>query len=46
MGKSSHFSGQPYYCQVIKMIDKSKVLHSPLLGAVSSIQMLSPMFIG
>ena len=27
MGKSSHFSGQPLYCQVIKLIDKSKVLH-------------------
>ena len=27
MGKSSHFSGQPLYCQVIKLLDKSKVLH-------------------
>lgn len=26
MGKSSHFSGQPLYCQVIKLLDKSKVL--------------------
>lgn len=26
MGKSSHFSGQPLYCQVIKLFDKSKVL--------------------
>ena len=27
MGKSSHFSGLPLYCQVIKLLDKSKVLH-------------------
>ena len=27
MGNSSHFSGQPLYCQVIKLLDKSKVLH-------------------
>lgn len=26
MGKSTHFSGQPLYCQVIKLLDKSKVL--------------------
>ena len=26
MGKSSHFSGQPLYCQVIKLLDKSKIL--------------------
>jgi hypothetical protein len=26
MGKSSHFSGQPLYCQVINLLDKSKVL--------------------
>ena len=25
--KSSHFSEQPLYCQVIKLLDKSKVLH-------------------
>ena len=27
MGKSSHFSGLPLYCQVIKLLDKAKVLH-------------------
>lgn len=27
MGKSTHFSGQPLYCQVIKLLDKSKVLN-------------------
>lgn len=26
MGKSNHFSGQPLYCQVIKLLDKSKIL--------------------
>ena len=26
MSKSSHFSGQPFYGQVIKLLDKSKVL--------------------
>lgn len=26
MGKSTHFSGQPLYSQIIKMLDKSKVL--------------------
>lgn len=26
MGKSSHFSGQPLYCQVINLLDKSKIL--------------------
>ena len=26
MGKSTHFSGQPLYCQVIKLLDKSKIL--------------------
>lgn len=26
MGKSSHFSGQPLYGQVIKLLDKSKIL--------------------
>lgn len=26
MSKSSHFSGQPLYCQVIKLLDKSKIL--------------------
>lgn len=26
MAKSSHFSGQPLYCQVIKLLDKSKIL--------------------
>ncbi|MCI1648431.1 MAG: DUF4372 domain-containing protein [Bacteroides sp.] len=26
MGESTHFSGQPLYCQVIKLLDKSKVL--------------------
>ena len=26
MGKSSHFSGQPLYCQVIKLLDKSKII--------------------
>lgn len=26
MGKRSHFSGQPLYCQVIKLLDKSKIL--------------------
>ena len=26
MGKSSHFSGQPLYCQVIKLLDKSGIL--------------------
>lgn len=26
MGKSTHFSGQPLYCQIIKLLDKSKVL--------------------
>ena len=26
MSKSSHFSGQPLYGQVIKLLDKSKVL--------------------
>ncbi|NDV80318.1 IS4 family transposase [Dysgonomonas sp. 511] len=25
MGKSSHFSGQPLYCQVINLLDKSKI---------------------
>ena len=25
MGKSTHFSGQPLYCQVIKLLDKSKI---------------------
>ena len=28
MGKSIHFSGQPLYCQVIKMLDKSKILRT------------------
>ena len=27
MGKSNHFSGQPLYSQVIKLLDKSKILH-------------------
>ena len=27
MPKSTHFSGQPLYCQVIKLLDKSKILH-------------------
>ena len=26
MGKSTHFSGQPLYGQVIKLVDKSKIL--------------------
>lgn len=26
MGKSNHFSGQPLYCQVINLLDKSKIL--------------------
>lgn len=26
MSESSHFSGQPLYCQVIKLLDKSQVL--------------------
>ena len=26
MSKSSHFSGQPLYGQVIKLLDKSKIL--------------------
>lgn len=26
MSKSTHFSGQPLYCQIIKLLDKSKVL--------------------
>lgn len=26
MGKSSHFIGQPLYCQVISLLDKSKIL--------------------
>ena len=26
MGKSNHFSGQPLYGQVIKLLDKSKIL--------------------
>lgn len=26
MGKSTHFSGQPLYCQVIKFLDKSTIL--------------------
>lgn len=26
MGKSSHFSGQPLYCQVINLLDKQKIL--------------------
>ena len=26
MGKSTHFSGQPLYSQVIKLLDKSKIL--------------------
>lgn len=26
MGKSTHFSGQPLYCQVIKLLDKFKVI--------------------
>ncbi len=26
MGKSNHFSGQPLYCQLIKLLDKSKIL--------------------
>ncbi|MEG0456068.1 MAG: IS4 family transposase, partial [Bacteroides sp.] len=26
MGKSTHFIGQPLYCQVIKLLDKSKIL--------------------
>jgi hypothetical protein len=26
MGKSSHFGGQPLYCQVINLLDKSKIL--------------------
>ncbi len=26
IGKSSHFSGQPLYGQVIKLLDKSKIL--------------------
>ena len=26
MGKSTHFSGQPLYCQVIKLLDKSTIL--------------------
>ncbi|MGL4853413.1 MAG: DUF4372 domain-containing protein, partial [Phocaeicola sp.] len=26
MGKSTHFSGQPLYSQIIKLLDKSKVL--------------------
>ena len=26
MGKSTHFSGQPLYCQVIKLLDKSRIL--------------------
>ncbi len=26
MGKSSHFIGQPLYCQLIKLLDKSKIL--------------------
>lgn len=27
MSKGSHFSGQPFYGQVIKLLDKSKILH-------------------
>lgn len=26
MGKNNHFSGQPLYGQVIKLLDKSKIL--------------------
>lgn len=26
MGKSTHFSGQPLYCQVIKLLDKLAIL--------------------
>ena len=26
MGKSTHFIGQPLYCQVIKLLDKSTIL--------------------
>ena len=26
MGKSTHFSGQPLYSQVIKLLDKAKIL--------------------
>ncbi len=26
MGKSTHFSGQPLYCKVIKLLDKSTIL--------------------
>lgn len=28
MGKSIHFSGQPLYSQVIKLLDKSKILQT------------------
>ena len=28
MGKSSHFIGQPMYGQVIKLLDKSKILET------------------
>lgn len=27
MGKSNHFSGQPLYSQVIKLLNKAKILH-------------------
>ena len=27
MGKSNHFSGQPLYSQVIKLLNKTKILH-------------------
>ncbi len=26
MGKSTHFSGQPLYSQIIKLLDKSEIL--------------------
>lgn len=26
MSKDSHFTGQPIYCQVLKLLDKEKIL--------------------
>ena len=26
MGKSTHFTGQPFYSQVLKLLDKEKIL--------------------
>lgn len=32
MGKSTHFFGQPIYGQLIKLLDKSKIISSALFG--------------